>query len=101
MSEPCNENGAVRLANGEYESEGRLEICARGEWGTVCNDRNGGRHPDGFDLNAAIVACRQLGYTRYGELATIRSYMVIVGSVQRNSTRIYTSIRRDYKRFFR
>ena len=96
MPELCRESGdndgMVRLVNGEYESEGRLEICARGKWGTVCNDRNGGRHRDGFDLNAAIVACRQLGYSGHGELA-IRSYMVIVDSAQLLDS--YNFIRRD------
>lgn len=68
MTESCNKTGEVRLANGEYESEGRLEICANGVWGTVCNNYN--RRYSGFDLHAAAVACRQLGYSGYGELAT-------------------------------
>ena len=36
------------------EGEGRLEIKRRGRWGTVCH-RN-------FNILAANVACRQLGF---------------------------------------
>ena len=41
------------------EFDGRLEICVRGEWGTVCND--GISDHDGFDIDAARVVCWQLG----------------------------------------
>ena len=56
-------SGEVRLNDGSINSDkGRLEICARGEWGTVCSDR--------FDMNAARVVCRQLGVQENGELMT-------------------------------
>ena len=46
-------------------TEGRLEICINGMWGAVCND--GITENAGFDINAARVVCRQLGFTGDGE----------------------------------
>ena len=45
----------VRLVDGADEHEGRVEILYAGLWGTIC----GGF---GFDLAAANIICRQLGY---------------------------------------
>lgn len=47
-------HGYVRLVGGARPSEGRVEVCAAGIWGTVCDDD--------FDASEAKVVCRQLGY---------------------------------------
>lgn len=48
------EEGAIQLVGGSRPSEGRIEIFYNGEWGTVCNWN--------WDINDAMVVCRQLGY---------------------------------------
>ena len=44
----------IRLIGGRVYSEGRVEVFRSGEWQTVCDN--------GWDLNEADVACKQLGY---------------------------------------
>ena len=51
----CTE-GDIRLMDGNSSLEGRVEICHQGLWGTIDIYR------DGWRTNAAMVACRQLGY---------------------------------------
>ena len=47
----CTE-GAVRLEDGEREHEGRIGLCYRGEWGSVCDEST--------NDHTAEVVCAQL-----------------------------------------
>ena len=48
-------DGEVRLMEGEFEWEGRLEICFGQRWGTVGSD--------GWAQKTSEIVCRDLGYT--------------------------------------
>lgn len=52
------QTGEVRLVDGQEESEGRVEVCINGEWGTVCDD--------GWGSQEAQTVCRQLGFDPTG-----------------------------------
>ena len=56
---PCEPEGAVRLVNGTFPYQGRVEFCTNGGWHTLCSNR--------WDYYAASVVCRQLGYPSGGK----------------------------------
>ena len=45
--------GNLRLVGGNSELEGRVEVCCKGGWYSVC----------GMEDEEASVICKQLGYT--------------------------------------
>ena len=47
--------GMVRLQQGDYVNQGRVEVYCNGQWGTICDN-----YFDSYDANAI---CRQLGYS--------------------------------------
>nr|XP_046248715.1 galectin-3-binding protein A-like isoform X2 [Scatophagus argus] len=51
-----NEEGFIRLVDGQDLSEGRVEIFHDGVWGTVCDDN--------WDIQDAHAVCRQLNFPR-------------------------------------
>ena len=61
MIEPCSNIKNIRLSNGSQlnGSEGRVEICLDGYWGSVCSN--------GWDEQDALVTCRQAGYRTLSE----------------------------------
>ena len=47
-------DGDIRLIDTGKRSDGRVEVCYKKKWGTICSA--------GWSNNSVQVACRQLGY---------------------------------------
>ncbi len=62
--------GDIRLAEGNLSTEGRVELCKHGMWGTVCDN--------GWEKYEAKVVCRQLGFS------TVNSSMYVFFNITAN-----------------
>ncbi len=51
-------HGDVRLVDGSDETEGTVQLCIDGTWGTICDGSWG--------IQDAIVVCTQLGFLTFG-----------------------------------
>ena len=64
LAQSCG-NGDLRLrGTGSTRLQGRMEVCYNNEWGTVCHSGFG----DAEGPRAAMVACRQLGFSDQGRI---------------------------------
>ena len=65
----CTDN-EIRLAGGIRDTEGRVEVCIDGVWGTVCDDS--------WDRNDAKVVCNQLNFTATRKSSIMIHYRISI-----------------------
>ena len=64
----CND-GEVRLVDGTSSMNGRVEVCSKGIWGSVCNMF--------WDDRDAAVFCRQLGVRTDCKFASLQYHKTV------------------------
>ena len=60
-------DGAIRLADGVLEQEGRVEVCVNGVWGSICGT--------GWSAIDGYVLCKQAGFDDTGWQLHIHKYV--------------------------
>ena len=70
-------DGGVRLADGDTPTEGRVEVCQGGVWGTICND-----HWSQADTD---VVCGELGLLSSGKCA-VHTWLCILKTKKSSGT---------------
>ena len=66
-------DGQIRLVGGTSDSEGRVEVSYKGEWGTVCDDS--------WDTTDANVVCRSLGFAGAFEAVSSAGFGESTGTI--------------------
>jgi hypothetical protein len=66
-------DGEARLVNGSTASEGRVEICYHGIWGSVCDS--------GWDYWDAAIVCMQLGFQGTSMYITQKLYYLLLYTI--------------------
>ena len=63
---PCEPEGAVRLVDGVFPHQGRVELCISTRWSAICSKYY-------WRQNDAAVVCHQLGYSSAGKKFSYKS----------------------------
>ena len=73
----------MRLAGGESEFEGRVEVCLNRRWGTVSSD--------GWMQTNTRVVCNELGYDFSGKQIRIKTSLILVFMLRYSSHYLISS----------